>query len=300
MGNWTEVLEQLDKAGSRHDQLRRRYLSEIAGYTGRNTIAYYSGWLQKPQLSNAPTAFSIGDVDMPGLMAGIHRMDCSRGLDLILHTPGGSLAATEAVVTYLRSKFGRNIRAIVPQLAMSAGTMLALACREIVMGKHSSVGPIDPQVGGVPAHGIVEEFATAVKESAADPARGPFWGIIIGKYTPTLIGECKKSIAWAEQLVTDWLMTGMLMGRRNKAKKAKRIVGELGDHAVTKSHGRHYSIGQMKRIGAVVTPLEADNDLQDVILSYHHAATLTFTNTSAVKLIENHLGVSFIQLVRTK
>ena len=41
--------------------------------------------------------------------------------------------------------FGTDIRAIVPQLALSAGTMVALACKEIIMGKHSSLGPIDPQ-----------------------------------------------------------------------------------------------------------------------------------------------------------
>ena len=66
-------------------------------------------------------------------------------LDLILHSPGGSLEAAEQIVTYLRSKYD-NIRAIVPQNAMSAATMIACACDEIMMGKHSALGPIDPQI----------------------------------------------------------------------------------------------------------------------------------------------------------
>jgi ClpP class serine protease len=98
---------------------------------------------------------------MTGFMTVINKLDRSLGLDLILHTPGGEINATEALVNYLRYAFDGNIRALVPHQAMSAGTMIALACKSIVMGAHSSLGPIDPQVGGAPAHGILEEFRKA-------------------------------------------------------------------------------------------------------------------------------------------
>ncbi len=107
-------------------------------------------------------------------------------------------------MSYLRSMFGTNMRAIVPQLAMSAGTMIACACNEIVMGKHSSLGPIDPQMKGLPAHGIVEEFEKAAKEIAKSPATIPLWQPIIGKYHPTLIGECQKAIKWSQDIVREW------------------------------------------------------------------------------------------------
>jgi ClpP class serine protease len=51
--------------------------------------------------------------------------------------------------------------------------MIACACREIVMGLHSSLGPIDPQMNGIPAHGVVEEFQQAADEIKADPAKIP-------------------------------------------------------------------------------------------------------------------------------
>ena len=79
-------------------------------------------------------------------MTVIHQLDRDKGLDLILHTPGGDTAATESIVDYLHNMFGNNIRAIVPQLAMSAGTMIACSCKEIIMGLQSSLGPIDPQL----------------------------------------------------------------------------------------------------------------------------------------------------------
>lgn len=53
-------------------------------------------------------------------MATIHTLDRSKGLDLILHTPGGDIAATESIVHYIRQMFGLDVRAIIPQIAMFA------------------------------------------------------------------------------------------------------------------------------------------------------------------------------------
>ena len=105
----------------------------------------------------------INDADMTGFMNCVHGMDCTRGLDLILHTPGGSPAAAEAIVNYLRTKFNMNIRVIIPQLAMSAGTIISCAAKEIVMGKQSSLGPIDLKFNGIPTYNIKMEFEEAKK-----------------------------------------------------------------------------------------------------------------------------------------
>ena len=200
MPSWGEVLTEIQAAGTTHDLVRRKYLAQLHELTGRNVILYYSGWLQKAFLTRqGVVGFEVNDSDKNAFMATIHNMDRSLGLDLLLHTPGGDTAATESIVDYLRSMFGRNIRAFVPQLALSAGTMIALASREIVMGKHSSLGPIDPQINGIPAHGVVEEFNRAIGEIKADPTRAVVWQPIIAKYTPTFIGECQKAIAWGEQ-----------------------------------------------------------------------------------------------------
>src|SRR5690606_29994841 len=147
----------------------------------------------------------VNDADKNGFMTTIYKLDKKLGLDLILHTPGGDVAATESLVDYLRAMFGTNIRAIVPQLAWSGGTMIACACQEIIMGKHSSLGPIDPQFGPLPAHGILEEFKQAKEEIKADPTTIPVWQPIIAKYHPTLIGECDKAIKWSRTMTKDWL-----------------------------------------------------------------------------------------------
>ena len=138
MPTWNDILAEVTRAGGTQDVVRRRYLKKLAAKTKRNTIIYYSGWLQKADLyRQQPFEFILTDADKNGLMAAIHEMDRSKGLDLVLHTPGGDMAATESLVDYLRSMFGRDFRAIIPQIAMSGGTMIALASKEIIMGKHA-------------------------------------------------------------------------------------------------------------------------------------------------------------------
>ena len=119
---------------------------------------------------------------MTGFMNCIHGMDCSQGLDLILHTSGGSPVAAEAIVNYLRTKFSSDIRVIVPQLAMSVGTMISCSAKEIVMGKQSSLGPIDPQFNGIPAYNIKMEFEEAKKDLLENPDTAQYWAIKLQQY----------------------------------------------------------------------------------------------------------------------
>jgi ATP-dependent protease ClpP protease subunit len=294
MPSFHSLLQESQTRGSVYDILRREWLGKLAVHTGRNVIIYYSGWLQKPGLQGV----QVNDADKNGFMTVIHALDRSKGLDLLLHTPGGETAATESIVDYLHSMFGTNIRAIVPQLAMSAGTMIACACKEIIMGKQSSLGPVDPQFGGIAAHGVVEEFRRAYEEIKADPAKIPVWQPIIAKYHPTFVGECEKAIDWANEMVRDWLGRGMFQGEANASKTIDGILGELADHALTKSHNRHLSADKCRSIGLKVAQLEKDDALQELVLSLHHACILTLGATGAFKLIENHNGVASIQVAQ--
>jgi len=205
------------------------------------------------------------------------------------------MSATESIVDYLREMFGSNLRAVIPQIALSAGTMIACACNSILMGKHSSLGPIDPQIRGLPAHGILEEFRKAHLEISHDRSKIPVWQPIIAKYNPTLIGECEKAIIWAEEIVKEWLITGMLAEEEDREALATQIISDIGDHALTKSHDRHLSADWCASKGIKIELLEDDSELQDKILSVHHACIHTLSATPAYKMIENHKGIAFIQ-----
>lgn len=75
-------------------------------------------------------------------------------IDLILHTPGGLVLATEQIARAL-IRHPAKVTVFVPHYAMSGGTMLALAADEIVMDANAVLGPVDPQLGNFPAASII-------------------------------------------------------------------------------------------------------------------------------------------------
>lgn len=297
MPNWKDVLDELRKLGSTHDVIRRKYLLELHKITGRNTIAYYSGFLQK-KMRELQGELGINDNDKNGFMTAVHGLDSQKGLDLILHTPGGEVAATESIIDYLTKKF-EDIRVIVPQIAMSGGTMIACAGNKIVMGKQSSLGPIDPQFNGLPAHGILEEFKQAHDEIKKDNSKIAVWRPIISQYHPTLIGECQKAVKWSGVIAKNALEKRMLKNNPNKAKIIANILKELTSHSVTLSHARHFSDEKCKELGLDIESLEDNQNFQDAVLTIHHAFMHTLTATPAFKIIENHNGVAFIQSMQS-
>ena len=285
MPSWNELLEQINAP---LDKVRREYLKKLHAKTGRNVVTYYSAWLQRPPNTSG---LSVCDADMNSFMSVFHKLDKKKGLDLILHTPGGEIPATEAIVSYFHSMFGTDIRCFVPQLAMSAGTMIACGCKEIIMGKQSSLGPFDPQLGGVPAYGVLAEFNQAAAEIKTNPEKIPLWQVIISKYHPTFITECQNAIFMSSEIVEKWLKNVMFANDKKAGELAKKIVDKLNNHEDTKNHARHINIETASSYGLKVLPLEADNELQDIVLTLHHAYIELFNQSKITKIIENHNGV---------
>jgi Serine dehydrogenase proteinase len=299
MPNWNQVLNEIiskntelqNGAVNSLDLVRRKYLKTLSKVTGRPVIAYYSGWL-----SNPGPGTDVNDEDKNAFMMAIHKLDKDKGLDLILHTPGGGIAAAESIVDYLRRIFGKDIRAIVPHLAMSAGTMMACACKSIVMAKHSNLGPIDPQIMGMPAAAVKKEIERALSEIKADPAALQIWQFVLNKYNPTFIGQCDQAVTWAKEFVQKNLEDNMLAGESDAKNKATKIVEALSDIDTTKSHSRHIHIDDCIKFGLKIEKLEDNQVLQDAVLTVHHCYMHSFGSSPAVKIVENHLGAAMIKV----
>lgn len=293
MPTWNQINEELDNFSGDDpcDTTRQKYLSALSAYTGREVLAYYSGFLQKrsPQGLSHPEA-SITDLDMNGLMAAIHGLDRDRGLDLLLHTPGGGIEATRGIVSYLNKQFGLDVRAIVPQMAMSAGTMIACACKEIVLAKHSCLGPVDPHIRGLPALGIIAEVERAVAEIKRDPTRAAVWQQIFAKYPPAFILDCERSIAGSKKLVQAWLRSNMFKSVPRRSERSRRSVEGLTNYKKTTEHGHHFTYEKCRAIGLNIGLLEQDQQFQEAVLSVHHSYMASFARTDTIKIIENHNG----------
>lgn len=290
-----DIYDQISKTQAEApDRIRREYLKELAVFTGNDTIIYSTSFTSgKPA---PPNSVSINIQDIQGFMGAMHSLK-SANLDLILHSPGGSLEATEQIVKYLRSKY-HYIRAIIPQNAMSAATMLACACDEIVMGKHSAIGPIDPQItvntgGGAftaPAQSILDEFEKAKEEIINNPKSAAIWIKRIDKYPVGFIQICQNTIALSQERVSEWLATWMLAKDPDRDSKSKRIAEWLSAANIHLSHGRPFNYDEAEKKGLRITLLENDQDFQEHVLSVFHATMATHDFTNCVKLIENQEG----------
>ncbi len=304
MPTWGELLKRIQRELPTNrailDVLRREALSDLANYTGSNVILYASAHLQKPE---AQSTLSIRGEDMEGFMETCYGLQ-GDSLDLVLHSPGGTAEAAEAIVTYLRSKFAK-LRVFVPHEAMSAATMMACAADEIVLGKQSYLGPIDPQfllpsavnpavVHSIPAGAILDQFEGIKKECKADKANLPAYIPMLQQYGPALLEQCKNAQKLSERLVTTWLGRWMLSNEPDKS-KAGRIAKELASHQAHLAHGRPLCREYLLGLGLNVVPLEEDQKLQDKVLTIYHAAMHTFNLTPAAKIIENHMQRAFIK-----
>jgi hypothetical protein len=224
----------------------------------------------------------------------------SAGLDLILHSPGGDPTAADSLVRYTRSRFS-DLRVIVPVAAMSAATMWALSADSIVMGRHSQLGPVDPQLGlsggMIPAGAIRRTFLKAQEECAADPRRLSAWVPTLQQYFPGLIEMCDDFTRLSREMVQEYLTSFMFKRRKNKLALAAAAAAFFADDTMHIAHSRGIGRDKVKSLGIRVQNLEDDNALQDLVLSIHHSFTHTFGMTGAVKIIENHLGRSWVKVM---
>lgn len=307
MPTLNEVMEEVSRLrGSAQDEVRRAYLAKLAGYTKRDTIIFASAFSSNKGPEIPGIAMSVGLEDVQGFMSALHGLKGTE-LDLVLHSPGGSIEAAEQIVQYLRAKY-KHIRAIVPQNAMSAATMIACACDEIVMGKHSAIGPIDPQVTfptpagafTAPAQAILDEFDLAKRELQNDPQSAPIWLTKLQAYPPGFLNICSTTLTLAKSKVGAWLDSNMFKDLPAAEKPGVSIAAWLGDATEHKTHGRPINIDTARSKGLKVSELEDDQQLQEAVLSAYHAAMVTFQVTQCVKLIENHNGKGVFTQIQVK
>lgn len=290
MASWTQLIKEIeaqpaDARGAWLQGQLQTSFARIGTLRGRNVLVYASAFLQKPQVS--PHLLSISLEDLNGFMATMHGMDWSKGLTLVLHTPGGSPSAAETLVSYLWSKFA-SIEVIVPAYAMSAGTMISLASNEIIMGRQSQLGPIDPQLGlggrFASAQAIVDQFQVARSEILAHPAAAHVWAPILTHLGPSLLIDATNALEYGERMVAQWLEKRMFAGKPNAAAMAKATARHFNDAGLHKNHGRRIDRLEARSHNLNVTDLETSQDLQDAVLTAYHLFSIAFERSPMTKL----------------
>ena len=292
-----KIFEEMTESKDPHafKKTRLKYLERLQQYTGRGVVLYSANWLGN--IDSEPELQSLDDADLQDMVEVIDDLG-QDSFDLILHSPGGSVEAVEALVKYIRYAV-KDLRVIVPHMAMSAATMLACAADIIVMGKQSSLGPIDPQitmktptgVRYVPARAIIKEFREVARHLKSNPG-SILWTPIVAQYHPGLITHCNDAIGLSQKLVSKWLSAYMFKSEKSNT-MAKKISNYLSKYDGFHSHMRHIDVDTARQHGLKIQTLESDETLRDLVMSIHRATMITFDRTPTVKIIENSNGYTF-------
>lgn len=219
-----------------------------------------------------------------------------------MFSPGGTAEAAESIVEILRAKFS-DVRFIIPSVAKSAATMLAMSGNMLLLDERSELGPTDPQMivnrdGHLvvaPAHAIKEQFQLAGKQITKDSKLLTPWLPILRQYGPSLLSECDRSLSLSNKLVTKWLKKYMFSGERNAGRKSAQIARYLTSKVQFQSHARRIGIDDLRAKGVKILDMRTNPDLQNAVWELHLAVTLTFSMTGAYKIFENHDGEALVR-----
>jgi ClpP class serine protease len=155
----------------------------------------------------APVGGFIGIEDSESILRAIRLTPDQTPIDLILHTPGGLVLAAEQIARALLDHKGK-VTVFVPHYAMSGGTLIAMAADEIVMDPNAVLGPVDPQIGGMPAASIVRVTEIKPVERTSDQ-------VLI------LADMSRKAQAQVRDIVAELLSESGQMGADRAAEVAK-------------------------------------------------------------------------------
>jgi hypothetical protein len=269
-------------------ELRKSCYKEIEKLRKRPLLIYATKFLDSLP-SGAPNFIDISDVD--GFTDLINSIKDSKSVDVLLHSPGGRPDATERIVTILRNRF-KEVNFLIPHSAYSAATMLALSGNSILLHHSATLGPIDPQINGIPARSIKRGFEK-IKEKIREegPESLPAYIPLIEKYSIELLELCEDSEKLSKELVTAWLKEYMFNKNKNAISKIKKAVNYFSDYDKHLLHSRPLSLRKLEEYDLNIE--FANPALQELLWEAYILLNGFFNMTPFVKLYETSHGVSW-------
>ena len=201
---------------------RQAIIKQIQEHTKRWLICYVSG-----------NKGGIDRGDVVPFADLLHNVPPGKSVDLLLHTLGGSADDAEKLIRMVRGKVGdATLRIIVPDFAMSAGTLMVLGADHVVMSDASALGPIDPQIELIDSNGnrtwqsvqnyldAYDEYINALTEDPENVAAK----IMLGKLDPVTVALCRAAKDRALQSAESQLRSGMFRSGGNWTQTARELL----------------------------------------------------------------------------
>ncbi len=266
--------------------LRRETFLRIERLTTRPLICYAA----KTQNLAPGIPAQIEDGDLTGF-DDLVRTTPGTQVDVCLISNGGSAEATERIVKLLRTHYA-TIRFLIPANAYSAATLMCLSGDEIVMDDSATLGPIDPQINGIPTRTILRAFEQIKNQLKAEgPAALTAYMPLLSKYDLHMLELCKSAEDLSTELAAKWLSSYMFKCSLEE-KRVTDVVKFLADYDLHKRHARGIDRSTARSMGLNVIDTESIG-LGDLVKSLRNQYVLWFDQTPSIKTFENARGINW-------
>lgn len=208
---------------------------------------------------------------------------------VVLETDGGSIEVVERMADLFRHHYPDHVSFLVPNYAMSAGTVFVMSGDAIYMDYFSVLGPIDPQVKSrtkgdvfIPAIGYIEKYQDFVKRSAQGKLTDIEVMFFVDKFDPAELHFFEQARDLSVDLLKKWLVNYKFkdwtvtetsqtpVTKAMKEKRASEIARKLNDVRKWKSHGRTLSKAVIENdLNLKIDDFGANKDLNDLVRPYY-------------------------------
>jgi hypothetical protein len=206
---------------------------------------------------------------------------------VILETVGGSIETAERIADLLRYHYPKEVNFLIPNFAMSAGTVLAMSGDNIYMDYYSILGPIDPQVRNkdnafVPALGYLEKYNQLMQKSGKQSLSAAELAFLIQKFDPAQIHRFEQARDHSVDLLKKWLVQykfknwtvtrtqGKSVTTAMRERRAADIAKKLNDTKRWRSHARGLSMDVINNdLNLLIENFGDDEELNKRVRSYY-------------------------------
>lgn len=209
-------------------------------------------------------------------------------ISVVLRTGGGAAETTERMVAVLRKHF-QQVNFVVPDVAMSAGTIFCMSGDKIYMDYASSLGPIDPQVPTpdtgdyVPALGYLDKVAEITAKGNLAPADV----VLLKSLDLAKLALFEQGRDLSIDLLKKWLVEykfkdwtkhrttniGNEVTQEEKEERAEQIARDLANHKKWRSHGRNLDVKKLEELRIEIDDYSSNTAQTEAIRGYNDPLT---------------------------
>ena len=284
-----QILSELGQDAETRSHLYRKIERNLSG---RKLVTFFTSFRYPVQIDD-------DDVDM--LQSVLKNTNVSKGLALMISSPGGIGLSAERIVNVCKAYSGTNdFWVIVPGKAKSAATMISLGASKIYMAASSELGPVDPQfpisIGGrvrwFSAHGLVKTYDNLFNKAVKSTGRIEPYIQQLDRYDSREVNDYRSAIRLSEDITIKLLKQGM-MKKKTKRQIKKDIKVFLDPEAGTLTHGRPIFNKEAKKCGVDIVEIDVNSSFWDDVYQLY-ARLERFVSRQASKAVESGSEAFFV------